>query len=107
MFFHGESLVTLRPLLENGNILVQKSAIFVVSELGPNARGLVDVVIPMLSLNDRYILYHAMEIIAVCCTDERAQDFWYVLEQLDSGDAVLRRHAMHLASRVSVEQIKA
>src|SRR5262245_38440447 len=105
VFFEGERLETLRPLLKSSDMPVQRVAMFVASELGINARDLIDDVIPMLYSEDSQVKYDAMELLAVCCRDEQAPKFALVVRMLESDDQVLRVLAMYLLSRVDISQI--
>lgn len=73
-YFEGLPLDTLRPLLRHESPVVQGEAMFVASELGEQARPLVDDVIPLVQSGDRDLRYDALEVIAVCCEAERAED---------------------------------
>jgi hypothetical protein len=106
-YFSGLPLETLRPLLKNDEALVQRAAVFVASELGSQARDLVDDVIPLVQANDRYLQYHAMEIIAVCCEGELSGNFVHVVRALESQDDVLRALAMLLVSNANTSQLEA
>src|SRR5947209_7036251 len=66
-YFHGFPLDTLRPFLKSESLPARKAAAFVVSELGGQARELVDDVISLLGSHDRYLCYHALEVLSVCC----------------------------------------
>jgi HEAT repeat protein len=106
-YFEGLPLETLHPLLRSDDSLVQRAAVFVASELGSQAKGLVDDVIPLLHSGDRYLQYHAMEVLAVCCEAERAKEFAHVAQALESDDDVLRALAMRLISSADVSQLEA
>src|SRR5262249_35041189 len=106
-YFAGLPLETLRPLLRSEEILVQEAAVYVASELGHEASPLLDDVISLLTSNERVIRFHAMEVIAVCTKMQRFNDFAYVVQELESDDAVLRVLAMYLMSRVMDWQLEA
>jgi hypothetical protein len=106
-YFAGLSLETLRPLLKSDDVHVQRVAAFVASELGIQARSLVDDVIPLLSSGNRYLQYHALEVLTVCCKAERAVDFAHVARALESDDDVLRVLAMRLISNAQTAQLEA
>jgi len=105
-YFAGLPLETLRPLLRSKEILVQQAAVYVASELGPDAGLLLDDVMLLLSSHDRFIRFHAMEVIAVCTQTQRFEDFAHVVQELESDDAVLRVLAMYLMSRVTASQLE-
>jgi len=100
-------LETLRPLLRSDNAHVKRSAAFIVSELGSQARSLVDDVIPLLSSPDRHTRWYAMESLSVCCTGEQAKLFSLVVRMLECDDAALRSLAMRLVSNADVSQLEA
>ena len=106
-YFAGFPVETLRPLLRSGDPLIQRAAVFVASELGDQARPLVDDVIPLMESGDRYLQYNAMEITAVCCDGEQAGKFAHVVLQLGNDDPVLRVLAMRLMSKADVAQLAA
>jgi hypothetical protein len=105
-YFHGFPLGTLRPLLRSESLPVRKAAAFVVSELGAQARELVDDVIPLLESGDRYLGYHALEVLSVCCDGDLAAQFAFVTKALDSDDEVLRTLAMRLVSVATDSQLE-
>lgn len=106
-YFAGFPLETLRPLLRSEAALVQRAAAFVASELGSQARSLVDDVIPLLSSGNRYLQYHAIEVLAVCSQAEHAGNFAHVVRALESDDDILRVLAMRLLSNADVAQLEA
>ena len=106
-FFDGEPVEILRPLLHCRVSLVQHAVIFVASELGKRATPLIGDVIPLMYLGDRYVRFHATEILAVCAVAEHSHEFAHVVQMLDSQDEVLRRLAMFLMSRVDIAQLAA
>jgi len=70
--------------------------VFVASELGSQTQSLLDDAIPFIRSGDRYVQYHPMEVLAVCCAGERAGEFAHVVRALESNDDVLRVLAMRL-----------
>lgn len=106
-YFHGFPLETLRPLLKNRDALVQRAAAFVGSELGKKAAPLVDDFVPLISSGNRYLAYHAMEVLVVCARGALADRFSHVLKALECDDEVLRALAMRLVSRADLAQIGA
>jgi hypothetical protein len=106
-YFAGLPLETLRPLLKSDDVHVQRVAAFVASELGIQARSLVDDVIPLLSSGNRYLQYLALEVLAVCGEGERAREFAHVVRALESDDEVLRARAMRLLCNAHAAQLEA
>jgi hypothetical protein len=106
-YLKGYPLDTLRPLLRSANRLVQHAAAYVLSELGRYGSDLVDDVTPLLDTDDRYLRYHAMEILAVCCDGPRADGFAPVIRMLGDDDQELRNLAMRLMSNADESQLHA
>ncbi|MBI2374004.1 MAG: hypothetical protein HYV07_08400 [Deltaproteobacteria bacterium] len=106
-YFEGLAVETLRPLLRSADPLVRRVAVFVASELGGQAADVIHDVIPLLESGDRYLQYHAMEVLTVCCGGEHAGEFAHVARQLESADDVLRALAMRLVARADVSQFEA
>lgn len=98
-YFAGLPADTLRPLLAHSQTLVRRAAVFVVSELGAQSRPLIDDIVPLLASGDRYLSYHALEALAVCCDGADAAAFAHVVAALGSEDQVLRNLAMRLVAR--------
>lgn len=97
----------LRPLLADEEVEVRRAAVFVLSELGAAAAGVVEDVIPLLTQGDTRLAYDAMEVVAVCSTGSRASLFAHVVSMLDSDDRVLSGLAMRLMARADEAQLAA
>ena len=95
-YFLGYPAETLLPLLGHSNYFVQKSAVWVTSELGRDGWPLLSGVLPMLDSDDRYLAYHAIEIVAACGVGEFAGFFSKVPTMMENQDEVLRITAMRL-----------
>jgi hypothetical protein len=106
-YFDGFPLETLRLLLRSDDVFVQRSASFIASELGSEARSLVDDAIPLLSSMDLHVSCYAMEVLTVCCDGEHAEKFVHVVRMLESDDEFRRNHAMYLVSNADVSQLEA
>jgi hypothetical protein len=106
-YFDGYPRETLRPLLKSDNRLVQKAAAFIISELGGDARDLLDAIIPLMQSGDRYLKYQAMEALTVCADAEQAEKFIYVPLELEGDDEVLRSLAMRLMVNADSNQLAA
>lgn len=106
-YFHGFSKETLRPLLRSDDIFIQRSAVFVISELGNAARELIDDLPRLLAAADAEVQWGATESIAVCATDEYADRFAHVALMLDARDPQIRQLAMRLVVRADAGQLRA
>jgi hypothetical protein len=106
-YFQGFSKKTLPPLLKHKSITVQGAAVWIASELGKDGRCLLSHVIPLLDYRDRYLRYHALEVVMVCSVDENVDKFFHVVRSLESDDEVIRVHGMRLVSNASQSQLSA
>ena len=97
-YFRGLPLDTLRPLLRHGNLLIQRAAVFIASELGGDGRALVDDVIPLLASADREVAYDALIAVTAFTSSFDADRFEHVIRALENEDEVLRRLAMRMVS---------
>lgn len=104
-YFNGALLDTLRPLLRSGDLLIQREAVWVASELGAQAFPLLDDVVLLINSDDRYLTFHAMESVTVCATGVRAPEFVHVVAKLEDPDEVLRSLSMFLMSNVETSQL--
>jgi len=107
IYFAGFPLDTLRLLLRNDDIFVQRAAAFIASELGGKASSLVDDIVPLVSSTDRHVQWYAMEVLAVCGEGEHVEKFAVVIQMLKSNDVALRRLAMRLIANADVSQLEA
>ncbi len=106
-YFDTLSLDTLRPLLLNDDRFVRRAAVWVTSELGIEASSLIQNAIPLVNDGDRYIEYHALEIVMVCSVGENVEEFVHVVHSLLSNDDVIRSLCMRLVANANVSQLKA
>jgi hypothetical protein len=106
-YFDGLPVETLRPLLTHKDTLVRHAAVWVTSELGQQACTLLDDVIPLITSDDRYLSYHALEITVVCAVGNRADGMVHFSKALESGDDVVRALAMRLLARADQTQLEA
>ena len=107
-YFDGYSLDTLVPLLSSEDDRIIKSAVWIVSELGIDGQELLEHVVPLLTINDRYIKYHVLEIIIVCSEGLNHIDhFYHLIYALEDSDQVIRILAMELWCNASIEQLNA
>lgn len=105
-YFAGFPKETLRPLLESDDVWVQRSAGFIVSELGSAAADLVSAFPQLLKSPDAHVIWYAMEALAICATGENADLFAHVVRMLESPSDPLRRLAMRLMARVDASQLE-
>jgi hypothetical protein len=106
-YLKGAPLETLRPLLRSGDLVIQREAVWVASELGRQAFPLLDDVVPLVDSGDRYLALHAMESVTLCATGVRAPAFVHVVAKLEDPDEVLRSLSMFLMSNGEISQLAA
>jgi hypothetical protein len=106
-YFGGFPVKTLSPLLKDHDPQIRRAAIWIASELGRDAESLLEDAVPLVYDDDRYIQYHALEVVTVCASGASAGEFVHVFRSLEAGDEVVRRHAMRLASTATTSQIEA
>lgn len=106
-YFSGASISTLRPLLRSSDLIVQRAAAFVVSELGAEGIQVLDDVVSLMESNDRYLVFHAMESVAECARGARASEFMHIVAKLEDPDDVLRSLSMFLMSNAEASQLAA
>lgn len=106
-YFEGLPLDTLRSLLRHEDGEVQRAAIWIASELGSQACDLLEEVVPLIARGDRYVTYHALEVVAVCASGHRVGHYILIPQALESYDAVVRLVAMELLARASSERLQA
>lgn len=106
-YFAGFPKETLRPLLRHNDVWVQRSAAFVVSELGSAAASLVDEFPSLLSSPDEHVVWYGMEALAVCAKGTSAPLFGHVASMLESKSEPIRHLAMRLMTRVDASQLEA
>ena len=103
-YFNGFPLDTLRPLLKSSNVVVQRNASFIASELGSKSAALVDDIIPLLHSGDPHIQYAAAEVLAVCCHGESAEKYRHIIKLLETSHEGLRELVLDLMSRADRSQ---
>jgi len=100
-------LHTLRPLLANENLLVQREAVWIAEELGKWACSLIHHVIPLIDSGDRYLKYEALQVAMVCSVGAKVTEFLHVARCLDDSDEVIRVLAMRLVTNADRSQLEA
>ena len=106
-YFKGLGIDTLRPLLTHNDLLVRHAAVWVASELGQQACVLLDDVITLLDTDDRYLTYHALEVIVVCAIGNDVDRFVHIPRALESRDEIIRILAMRLMAQADSTQLEA
>lgn len=106
-YFKGAPLDTLRPLLRSQELLVQRVAASVVSELGAQGSELLDEVLPLMDSGDRSLTFDAMESVAVCATGVKAPEYLRVVTKLGDPDQAVRWLSMFLMSNAEASQLEA
>lgn len=106
-YFEGFPVETLRPLLASDDEFVQASAAYIASELGREARSLVDDVIPLLHSPYHEIVWHAMDVLIVCCKGEHAEKLAHLARMLEVDEQSYRLQAMFLMANASVGALEA
>jgi hypothetical protein len=106
-YFHGHPVDTLRPLLRDGRVMVQRAATFVVNELGSKGCLLLSDVLPLVESRDRHVAYDSLEIVASCSAAGATGTFSSVCRALSRDDQALRSLAMRLIARVDDETLRA
>jgi hypothetical protein len=105
-YFNGFPIDTLIPLLAHNDPLVKRVATFILSELGLGGYTLIDYVIPLLHDEDRYIKYHALEIVMVCSEGRNIDKFSFVVPFMEDNDDVIRILTMKLVSNADNMQLE-
>jgi hypothetical protein len=106
-YFAGLPVQTLRPLLQHTDTLVKYAAVWVASELGQQASTVLDDIVPLVDSDDRFLSYHALEIIVACAIGNLADRFIGIPRALESRDDVIRVLAMRLLTRAHPTQLEA
>lgn len=106
-FFRGYPLETLRSLLVNPSPVIQREAVWIVSELGYQGSDLIFDIIPFLNHAERAIRYAALESVMVFSAVANFEQFLNVVKALETSDEVIRMLAMGLVSNANDDQIRA
>lgn len=100
----GYPVEMLRPLLRSQQVHLQASAMFVASELGRAAAPILDDAIALLASSTTRIQADAMDVVAVCATDDRLDRYVALVEQLDNPGESIRKHAEFLVGNAGAAQ---
>ncbi|WP_343531983.1 hypothetical protein [Pedobacter sp.] len=106
-YFAGLSLDTLVSLLQSENLAIQKSVIWIVSELATNSCALLPYVIPLTKSKDNYIKYYALECILLCATGKYIKEFIHLIKSIDNDEGNIKVLAMNLLTNAGDAQLQA
>jgi hypothetical protein len=106
-YFAGFPLDTLTPLLSSSNRMIRRSAIWIASELGKQGKPFLKNAAALLSDDDPFIRFYALDVLAVCSVGEDKRQYAQVVRSLEDPHDYLRAHAMFLMSNAEVSQLEA
>lgn len=106
-FFKGFPVETLRPLLGHSDAFVRRSATFVTSEIGKNAKDLVRDIALLVRDPDPHTQWYALESVMVCAYGEDVDQFVFVVRELENKDDSIAVLTMGLMSNASSSQLEA
>ncbi|MEQ1878037.1 MAG: hypothetical protein ABL958_15445 [Bdellovibrionia bacterium] len=106
-YFRGYPVETLRLLLRHENILVQRVAVWIASELGDQGCGLLHEVIPLLESPDRRSRAYALDVVIVCAIGADVGEIVHIARAMESDDNGIRMLAMQLMSNADQSQLDA
>jgi hypothetical protein len=104
-YFKGLPVESLIPLLESKDKFVQKTAIWIVSELSNQGCALLQYVVPLVKSDELYIRYYALESISICAKGENANEFIHLIKSINDMDHQIRVPAMLLLSNAEKSQL--
>ena len=81
-FLTGLPLEELTPLLQSGNASIRKTAAFICSELGKDSLPILSHIKPLLSDEDHFTRWYALEAIASISADSAPSEYATVLAGL-------------------------
>lgn len=105
VYFNDLDLVSLKSLLEDEDVWVNKAGIWIASELGVNAAPVIDSAIKCLKSDDGYVRYYALEVILVCAEATNSEHIHYLFDALLDSEPSVLTLAMGLVSNVTKEHI--
>lgn len=106
-YFLGYPVETLRPLLAHPSEHVRSAAAFVASELGIQAKNLIDDAIRLAHDSDPRTRFAAIEVILVCSVGKNAYKFEHVARALQDEHEGIKRLTMGLVSNADISRLKA
>lgn len=101
-YFRDLPVEDLRALLRNVDPQVQRAAIWLASELGSQAAGVLEEAVALTQSSDLYIAYHALETVGVCAEQSSADASVYVLQSMAHQESAIRRLAMRLLGNFDI-----
>lgn len=105
-YFKGMTLETLIPLLQSQDRIVQRTAIWIVSELASQACSLISFVVPLVKSEDLYVKCYALECIILCSVGDNSREIIHIINGINDSDQFIRIRAMHLLSNADESQLK-
>jgi len=104
-YFKGLPLDTLIPLLQSEQKDIQKTAVWIISELGNKACSLISYVVPLVNNELPYLRYYALECILLCAEGRNVSYFKHIFKAIEDEEDYIRIFAMQLFSNASDNQI--
>ncbi len=105
-YFDGAPIKSLVPLLRRNEPEIVQAAVWIASELGGQASSLVPDVVPLTNSPNRYVRYHALEILAAAARDNNSRHLARLVEELKGGDSVTRILSMKLLARLESQRLR-
>lgn len=105
-YFDGLSKETLRDLLCCEDKSIRQTALWIISELGEDAKALLEEVAAQMNDDDPLICYYASEIVACIAADKYMDDFMRVFGFFEHSNAKIRTLSMFIISRLSDSRIQ-
>lgn len=105
-YFAGLSLETLIPLLQSDDLAIQKTTIWIVSELASKGCSLLPHVVPLVNSIDNYIRDYALECILLCATGKYIGEFVHLICSINKGEPAMKLLAMKLLANAEDVQLR-
>lgn len=106
-YFGGYPIKTLIPLLKSNNEIIQKEAIWIVSELGStNCNNLLEFIIPLLTHSNAMVKYFALDSVFLGTYESNFDSFVHLISVLDDADWFIQKSVMHLLYNANLSQLK-
>jgi hypothetical protein len=103
----GFSVTKLRPLLGSVDAETVKAGVWLVSELGPRCKPLLEDIGRLLRHPIPNVRFYAIDAILSCATPENGEPLACVVDLLGDPEAVVRWKATDFVARASPEQLRA
>ena len=108
-YFNGYSVNSLIPLLNSDNEVIQREAVWIVSELGESVCSLLlDEVLPLLTRSS-LTKYFAMQCVLLGTLKAKHDSFIHLINELESTDEatlVLAMDLTHRATNIQLRSVK-